>query len=247
MARFPPVPLARPATLDEGSAPPGAALPRDGGEARKMPVDPRQPVREYARLFVGDRLMTASWRVGLLVAGTAFVAAWLAAATTARRGDVPVAGSPAPAPPPASVVAAVAALDDVPDLAASMERLTERLEHAGGPRIGARNPFAFGRDASGAAPAPDPAASGSERAVDADDAFRATPIDRFGLVLSGIAATNTAEGETDRTAILTARTGDALLVRVGDILPGHWRVVSVTDTGVTLADPAGATRRLDLP
>ncbi|MXZ71735.1 MAG: hypothetical protein F4Z04_09575 [Acidobacteria bacterium] len=77
--------------------------------------------------------------------------------------------------------------------------------------------------------------------------LRAAPVDRFGLVLSGIAATNASAGGMERTAILTARTGDALLVRAGDSLPGNWRVVSVTDASVMLEDTSGATRRLDLP
>lgn len=190
-----------------------------------------------------------SWRVGLLIAGGLFVTAWLAAATTARRGDATLPGSLAPAPPPPSVAAAVATLDGVPDLAASMARLKEHLENADAPRIGARNPFAFGREAPASAPSPDAEASFSDptSAEVADGGFRAAPADRFGLVLSGIAATNTSDGEVDRTAILTARTGDALLVRVGDRLPGNWRVVSVTETSVALEDSTGATRRLDLP
>lgn len=191
-----------------------------------------------------------SWRVGLLIAGGLFVTAWLAAATTARLGDAPLPGSLAPAPPPPSVAAAVATLDGVPDLAASMARLKEHLENADAPRIGARNPFAFGREAPASAPPPNAEASFSDPTsaeAGADGGFRAAPADRFGLVLSGIAATNTSDGEVERTAILTARTGDALLVRVGDRLPGNWRVVSVTETSVALEDSTGATRRLDLP
>ena len=192
----------------------------------------------------------SSWRIGLLVVGSAFVTLWLAAATMARRGDVPVTAGLAPAPPPASVAAAVARLDQVPSLAASMAQLRERLEGADAPRIGARNPFAFGPEAPEAVTAPGGAASFSEPAAEQDGpsvALRAAPVDRFGLVLSGIAATNTSTGGTERTAILSARTGDALLVRAGDSLPGNWRVVSVTDTSVALEDTSGATRRLDLP
>ncbi len=192
----------------------------------------------------------AFWRVGLLVAGIAFVTVWLAAATTARRSDVPIPGGLAPAPPPASVAAAAAVLDGVPDLAASMSRLRERIEYAPAPRIGARNPFAFGADASRATPATDPTASTADPAVlddDEDAAFLAAPVDRFGLILSGIALTNRDAGEVERTAILTARTGDVLLVRVGDLLPGNWRVVAVTDTSATLMDSSGETRQLDLP
>lgn len=191
----------------------------------------------------------SSWRIGLLVAGSAFVTLWLAAATMARRGDVQVPGSLAPAPPPASVASALARLDQVPSLAASMAQLQERLERADAPRIGARNPFAFGPEAPDVT-ATGEAASFSEPAVGQDGpsvALRAAPVDRFGLVLSGIAATNTSTGGLERTAILTARTGDALLVRAGDSLPGNWRVVSVTDTSVALEDTSGATRRLDLP
>ena len=192
----------------------------------------------------------ASWRIGLLVAGIAFVTAWLAAATTARQSDVLVPGGLAPAPSPASVAAAATVLDGVPDLAASMARLRERIEYAPAPRIGARNPFAFGSDASGAAPAMEAVASTAGTAVEddgGDDAFLAAPVDRFGLILSGIAVTNRDAGEVERTAILTARTGDALLVRVGDLLPGNWRVVAVTDTSATMIDSSGETRQLDLP
>ena len=100
------------------------------------------------------------------------------------------------------------------------------------------------------ATAPGVAASFSESVVEEAGpgvASRAAPGDRFGLVLSGIAATNASTGGMERTAILTARTGDALLVRAGDSLPGNWRVVSVTDASVMLEDTSGATRRLDLP
>ncbi len=192
----------------------------------------------------------SSWRVGLLVAGSAFLTAVLAAATTARRADVPVAASLVPAPAPESVAAAVARLDDAPDLAASMALLRERLADTDAPRIGSRNPFAFGRDAYAADALPVPAAPSSDATPGRDEVERApgaTPVDRFGLVLSGIAVTDVGDGEVARTAILTARTGEALLVRGGDSLPSNWRVVSVNEASVVLEHATGATRQLALP
>lgn len=190
------------------------------------------------------------WRVGLLGAGSVFVAAWFAAATTVRQADLPGPGS-ATAAAPAPAADAYADLDAVPDLARSMARLRERLANAPAPRIGDRNPFGFGPPDMPDAEAPPgpsaPRAAAVSDGVNADDEFADARADRLGLVLSGIATSTTAEAEPDLTAILTARTGEVLLVRTGDALPGGWRVERVTDTAVTLTSAAGVTRRLDLP
>lgn len=189
------------------------------------------------------------WRVGLLVAGSVFVAAWFAAATTVRQGDLPGSGG-APAVTPAPAAAAYTELEAAPDLARSMSRLRERLATAPPPRIGDRNPFRFDApaapDATAASgPSPLPGAASSDGGT--HEEFAEVPADRSGIVLSGIATSATAEAEPALTAILTVRTGEVLLVRTGDALPGGWRVAQVTETAVTLANAEGVTRRLDLP
>ncbi len=189
------------------------------------------------------------WRVGLLVAGSVFVAAWFAAATTVRQGD-PSGSDGAPAVAPAPAAAGYAELEASPDLARSMSRLRERLATAPAPRIGDRNPFRFDTpDLSEVAAPPDPPPLPGAASSDGDthEEFAEVPADRFGIVLSGIATSVTAEAEPALTAILTVRTGEVLLVRTGDALPGGWRVAQVTETAVTLANAEGVTRRLDLP
>ena len=189
------------------------------------------------------------WRVGQLVVGSVFVAAWFAAATTVRQADLPGSGG-APAATPAPAAAAYAELDAVPDLARSMARLRERLATAPAPRMGDRNPFRFDApDAPDAAAPPGPAPRPGATSNDGDthEEFAEARAERFGIVLSGIATSATAEAEPELTAILTVRTGEVLLVRAGDRLPGGWSVAQVTDTAVTLANAGGVTRRLDLP
>ena len=177
-------------------------------------------------------------RIALVAAGSALVAAWLAAATTAPAGD---AG--APAPPPAATVAGegtqpAAAAED---LAADMERLRRRQERTPALRMSARNPFSLA-----APPPPRPGTLDPPARSRAPVAPRRPPASRLAVELIGIAMEDTAAGSLG-TGILTTPDGDVLLVRTGDRVPGGYRVDAVGPSSVTLVDGGGTRHRLALP
>lgn len=178
-------------------------------------------------------------RIAPIVVGGALLAAWLAAAATEPRGDGAFAVLPpvTPAASPAMQAPAVAA-----DLAADMERLRQRLAEPPVLRMGARSPFSL---------APPPL---SPRSDTLDPSPRREAISSSGpppvtsptVDLIGIATADTEHG-SERTAVLTTRAGEVLLVGSGDPVPGGYRVEAVEATAVTLVDGNGARYRLDLP
>lgn len=181
-------------------------------------------------------------RIALLGGAGGLMAAWLAAATTAPRADVPV---PAPAP-----LATPTAPQEEPssraaaDLAADLERLRRWLADAPGLRAGARNPFSL-------APAPAERLPGAAAAgADPERAPRTAsrPPRPVGpaFTLIGIASTDT-DDDAERTGILTAANGEVLLVGRGDRVPGGYLVDAVEPESVTLVDGTGGRHRLDLP
>ena len=181
-------------------------------------------------------------RIALLGGTGGLMAAWLAAATTAPRADVPVP-APAPlAPPPATQEGPSSRA--AADLAADLERLRRGLAAAPGLRSGVRNPFSL-------APAPaaePPLAAGP--AADPERALRAAsrpplPVGPA-FTLIGIASTDAEDG-AERTGILTAANGEVLLVSRGDRIPGGYLVDAVEPESVTLVGGTGARHRLDLP
>lgn len=181
-------------------------------------------------------------RIALIALGITFIAVWLGAATMGRRADGPaVAGASNPAPPQAAPAEPAWA---APDLGENVARLHERLEQAPAPRPIGRNPFSLSPAAPEAAPGapgaalPAPAAPALEPAAETGAALTAR--------LLGIAVTETADGP-EHIAILTVANEELRLVRVGDRLPGGYRVEEVTARSVTFADETGRGWRLDLP
>ena len=177
-----------------------------------------------------------------LLGGAGGLMAWLAAATTAPRADVPVP-APAPLAPPAAPREEPASRAAA-DLAADLERLRRWLADAPGLRGGARNPFSF---------APPPAAQpprNAGAAVDPELVPRTVPRPPRpvgpAFTLIGIASTDAEDG-AERTGILTAANGDVLLVGRGDRVPGGYLVDAVEAASVTLVDGTGGRHRLDLP
>lgn len=178
-------------------------------------------------------------RIALIVGGGALLAAWLAAAATAPRGDGPgVVPPPAiPAVPGTAQAPAVAA-----DLAADMERLRQRLVEPLPLRMGARNPFSL-------APPPPPPRSDTLDPLPRREAVSVSRPPRVTsptVDLIGIATADTEQGAV-RTAVLTTRAGEVILVGSGDPVPGGYRVEGVEPTAVTFVDGNGARFRLDLP
>ena len=177
-------------------------------------------------------------RIALVAGGGALVAAWLAAATTAPRGDVAVS---ALRPDVSGAGGAAQTSTAAADLAADMERLRRRLTQAPRPRLGARNPFSLAPAAPRLPDAVDPPPRLAAPAVS-----RRPGATRSAVELIGIAAAGTEEG-SERTGILTTLGGEVLLVRDGDGVPGGYRVEAVGPSSVTLVDGSGARHRLALP
>ena len=181
-------------------------------------------------------------RIALLGGSCGLMAAWLAAATTTPRADIPVpaparlASLTAPQEGPSSRAAA--------DLAADLERLRRRLADAPGLRSGSRNPFSL---------APPPAVRPPRTAGAATDPERVRrtvprsprPVGPA-FTLIGIASTDAEDG-VQRTGILTAANGEVLLVGKGDRIPGGYLVDAVEPESVTLVDGTGGRHRLALP
>lgn len=167
--------------------------------------------------------------VTIVVVGGA-CAAWLAAAATSSRRDVPapVAASPAPV----DVKAAA--------LLAEVERLHGRVQSPTVERTSARNPFLFApRRPAVSASIPRPTNVETGQAVTAAPAPGAT------FKLEGIAEDTGSDGPV-RTAIVSAA-GEVFLAKVGEPVTPRYRVVSVTADAVELADvSSGEALRLHL-
>ena len=179
-------------------------------------------------------------RIALVAGGGALLAAWLAAATTAPRGEAPVPAPPAPAPPAAGGAGPPSAA--AADLAADLGRLRRQLADAPALRVGARNPFSL---------APPPPPPGAARLDAAAERARRTVSGQPhaagpALTLIGIASVDAEDGSR-RTGILSVPNGEVLLVGSGDRVPGGYLVDAVEPSSVTLVDGYGARYRLDLP
>ena len=184
-------------------------------------------------------------RVALLALAITLVAVWLGAATLGRRAEVaPAAGGLRPQPPPA--------VQEEPawsarDLGEDVVRLRERLDQAPVPVPIGRNPFSL----AVAAPEAEPlAGSGTPSPPPPAVPFEFEPVPEAHVSLTarllGIAVDETADGP-EITAMLTMADESLRFVRVGDRLPGGYRVEEVTPSSVTFADESGRSWRLDLP
>ena len=177
-------------------------------------------------------------RIALVAGGGGLLAAWLVVSSTWPRGNASV-----PAPPPAAPGARDAGPSfSAANLAGDLERLRRRLESGPALHVGARNPFSL---------APPPPPPGAVTLGPSPGRVRRTVSGRPQAVgpaftLIGIASART-EGGSARTAILTAPSGEVLLVGSGERVPGGYRVDAVDPSSVTLVDGAGVRHRLDLP
>ena len=184
-------------------------------------------------------------RVALIAIAITLVAVWLGAASLGRRTEVPpAAGGVRPPSPPA--------VQEEPtwsarDLGEDVARLRERLGQAPAPVPIGRNPFSLAVAAPEAGPLPG-SGTPSPPPSALPFAFEAVPEARASLTarLLGIAVDETADGP-EITAMLTMADESLRFVRVGDRLPGGYRVEEVTPSSVTFADESGRSWRLDLP
>ena len=178
------------------------------------------------------------FRIAAIAGASAFVAAWLTAATATRQIELDPVPDGAAARPWPTVVTRTSPV--ALDLAAEVARLRERLGQAPAPRESVRDPFSL-------APPAAPPVAVSRVAETPTAAAPATPMAAtLGLSLVGIAVSQSASG-ADRTAILTAASGDVLLVGVGDTVEARYTVESISATSVALRDGQGVVRHLALP
>lgn len=175
-------------------------------------------------------------RTASYVAGGTLLLAYLAAANS----------SPTDAPePPRDPVARASAVQPnaiAAEVGADAIKLRELLASAPAPDMHARNPFGFGaapasRDAA-------PAAVAHARAAVADPVPEAPPDPPLALI--GVAE-DTANGRTERTAIITlsGSPDGPYIVVPGDAVAGRYRVTAVGPDAVELKDLlTGGFRRL---
>jgi hypothetical protein len=160
------------------------------------------------------------------VAGAA-LAAWLAAAATSGRRDVPIA--------PLAIAQPVDARGEA--LAAEIARLHERLRPDAPPRMPGRNLFQFS--------APRSSAVGSARAALTEAPVAAPAPLLPPLKLSGIAEDAGPDGPL-RTAIISGF-GQLFLVKEGESVTTRYRVSRISPDVVELTDAIdGSTLRLAL-
>ena len=179
----------------------------------------------------------SSFRIALIAGGSAFIAAWITAATTVRQPGVivDVGGenerlvvAPMAGPNPA-----------VLRLAEEVSRLRGRFAKKSVPQETVRNPFTLGP----LAPMNVTSVSTLERHTEGQPVHSpGTQQQAPETRLVGLAV-----DDYGFTAILTLRTGEVLLVGIGDAVTGGYRVKEIDSTGVTLADADGRSQRLVLP
>jgi hypothetical protein len=171
-------------------------------------------------------------KVSLYLVGGSVLAAWLASAAGVDQSA---------APPAVSVPVSTSGTETLAEeVQAQAVRLRERLAAAPAPHQPSRNPFAFAptevprvrpvRPAPTTSPAEPPAA----------------PIAEPSLALIGVAEDQSEKG-TLRTAIISADSGELLMVRVGEFIGARYRVQAIGADAVELSDlVTGAVRRLAL-
>jgi hypothetical protein len=165
--------------------------------------------------------------------GGLLLLAWLASASGLVPQPPPLAEHQTPVE--TSGTASLAA-----DVHAQAERLKTRMASAPAPQSPTRNPFVFvAREAparrerpvlEAAAPVVEPGGAPDEPAID----------------LVGLAEDQTPKGP-QRTAIISALSGELFMVKEGELIAARYRVKAIGKDAVELTDlVSGATRRLAL-
>jgi hypothetical protein len=164
-------------------------------------------------------------RTALYVAGGTLLLAYLAAANS----------SPTDAPePPRDPVASAPQPDAIAaEVRAEAIKLRELLASAPAPDMHARNPFGFAVAPPAREAAPSPASRARTAGVEPAPEVPPDPP----LALIGVAE-DTANGKTERTAIITVSgSQDGLyVVTTGDAVAGRYRVTAVRPDAVELKD-----------
>jgi hypothetical protein len=153
----------------------------------------------------------------------------------ARVRQVPPAAEPR-RPVETSGTASIAA-----DVQAQTARLKARMSEAPAPLAPSRNPFAFvPREQSNAR------ANRASRANEAQAETAVLPPAEPAIELVGVAESQTPTG-LERTAVISALSGDLFLVKEGELIAARYRVKAVSSTAVELTDlVTGEIRRLAL-
>lgn len=171
-----------------------------------------------------------TWKSYALVSGAGLLATYLASPPLLPQSDTPAA-------PAASGNATTGPAVDIEEEAA---RLHARLRAEAAFRAPARDPFRFAerpvRRTSPRAEAP------ADEAAEPPPAVPEPPL----VVLAGI-ATDTVDGQPQRTAVLTTASG-VLLVRVGEMVGSDYVVRAIDADRVDLESTAdGTIRQVRLP
>jgi hypothetical protein len=164
--------------------------------------------------------------------GGLLLLAWLASAGGLGRQARPDVEEPTP-------VETSGTAELASEVQAQTLRLKTRLAAAPAPHAPARNPFTF---------APRQAPASRPRRVEADAAPSAPmlPPAEPAIDLVGLAEDRTAQG-VERTAIVSALSGELFLVKEGELLAARYRVKTIGADAVELTDlQTGGVRRLKL-
>ena len=165
--------------------------------------------------------------------GGLLLLAWLASASGVGQHG-PAVESPSPVE--TSGTATLAS-----EVQAQTERLRTRMSSAPAPQTSSRNPFAF-------APREAPKTALTRQVRERVDEV-AAPIgapDEPAIDLVGVAENQSPKG-LERTAIISAFSGELFLVKEGELIAARYRVKAVGADAVELIDlVSGSTRRLAL-
>ena len=171
-----------------------------------------------------------TWKSYALVSGAGLVATYLVSPPLLPQNDTP----------PASAARGDAPGEPAVDIEEEAARLHARLRAEAAFRAPARDPFRFGER-----PVQPPARRADPVPDEAGEPPPAVPEPPF-VVLSGI-ATDTVDGQPQRTAVLTTASG-VLLVRVGEMVGSDYVVRAIDADRVDLESTAdGTIRQVRLP
>jgi hypothetical protein len=166
--------------------------------------------------------------------GGLLLLAWLASASGLVRQAAPVVESQSPVETSGTTTLAA-------DVQAQTARLRTRLSAAPAPQQHYRNPFAFAKRE----PSPSPQREKTREATTAPLPTVAAPDDPA-IDLVGVAENRTEKG-LERSAIVSALSGELFIVKEGELIAARYRVKAIDKEAVELTDVlTGASRRLTL-